>query len=167
MKKFFDWESLKLGFLLGIILGLIIIILGGCGPASMFEEISPNYWLNTSQAGTDQIRDTVLLGIQTYNDNYGQCPHRVDIVMRKWGFDCGGVSAGGCSYGNIVNIGVNHTSTCQTVYVVMHELTHACRNIYTESDDWQEPLWLLTYQLADEGKCINGEAGLYNNYVWE
>ena len=157
----------------GLLLLLVILLAFwafGCGDRQMFEEVRPGFFLNVSQAGTDQIKDTVLLGLDTYTENFGGCNHNVDIVMKSWAFDCGGLQlAAGCSLGGIVNIGVNHTSECATITVILHELSHECRHL---KDDYKhgQPNWTwelndITAQMFLDGKCKDGTEELYN-YVW-
>jgi hypothetical protein len=156
-----------------IFLALLALILSiwtfGCGVNQMFEEIRPNYFLNTSQDGSDLIKDTIILGIDTYNEHFGQCSHRVDIVMRSVPFDCGGPAAG-CSFGGLIDVGVDPFSECETIRALLHELSHACRyvqdNYILNEPNWTWELNDITYQLFLDGKCVVDENGLYSNYCW-
>ena len=150
---------------------IITTLLIGCGITDMFTPIYKNYMINFEQEGTDQIYDLIYKSVQEYERNFGECnrPH-ILIVMRNWGFNCGGQLAAGCSYGDLINVGVHPTSECETMKVTLHELYHSCKGIYNHVVDGHNWTWDLEPIMQDfyrNGHCRIDENGLYENYVWE
>lgn len=141
-----------------------IVLLNSC-VGDRFEEFRPNFFIDVTYDNSE-IMDIINISIDTYINNYGECNTNVYISPRKWAFECSGQLVGGCAWGNIISVGVHPTSSCMTMYVIMHEMTHACR-YFEDADSWEEPLWLITYAMNSLGKCIYGENEIYQNYIWE
>jgi len=149
------------------LLTILLILCFSCGLEQAYIPVNFMQGKYLIPKDTDsQIIETIYTAISTYEENYGACPITVRFNFREYPFNLDGQLAGGASYGGLVEIGIHHTSSCDTCYVIFHELTHSCRGIHNEEDYWQKPLWELTYQLANKGMCKNGTKELYNPYLW-
>jgi hypothetical protein len=114
-----------------------------------------------------RIEPLILDVLDQWDTTYGVCPHRVMIVPRSWPFWSYGDLVAGVSYGGVIDVGIHHTSECQTALLIWHEMYHACKYIQTHDREWQDPMYALMVEWRNTGRCIEGETELYDPYIWE
>jgi hypothetical protein len=155
-----------ISYLMWIFVGsALIACFSNCGIEQAFKHAGTNYMV---QVDIDpRVEPLIISALEQWDETYGVCPQRVMIVLRSWPFMDYGVWVAGLSYGGLVDIGINHTSECQTVLVLWHELYHSCKYIHTHNNEWQDPMYALMVEWRNTGRCIEGETELYDPYVWD
>jgi hypothetical protein len=147
------------------ILFLLVILNCGC-LTNLFEPIDDTYYISSTEDNIEVV-NLIAFGTKVFEQDIGSCTHKVYIVTRKWGFESMGQLAAGSCYGQVVNIGINPTSECETIKVLWHELLHSCMQINDNNDPKMYDIEILRQKFEKEGKCIVNNNGLYSNYTWE